>query len=229
VASLQEAARRIAQGARPADATRATGYRAKTLFQVHLNGYRSVAAVADTMASRYCEPLTNARLTDLGVHREGNSYWVLMADPFTPPAPSAAAEVAARVLALTNEARSHPRRCGDRSFNAAEPVRLNAQLERAAAAHAQDMARYGVLQHEGSDGSEASQRLTRAGYPWRSMGENVASGQTTPEQVVAEWLRSPGHCATLMNPSYTEMGVAYAVNMASESGIYWAQEFARPR
>jgi uncharacterized protein YkwD len=228
-APLYEAARRVAQGASPTQATKAAGYRAKSLFQVHLNGYRSAAAVADTLASRYCEPLTNARLVDVGFHREGTSYWVLMAEPFTPPAPSEAAEVSARVLALTNQARSQPRRCGERSFDAAAPVKPNALLERAAAAHAQDMARHGVLQHEGSDGSDASQRLTRVGYRWRSMGENVASGQTTPEQVVAEWLRSPGHCATLMNPTYTEMGVAYAVNMTSESGIYWAQEFARPR
>ncbi len=133
------------------------------------------------------------------------------------------------MLALTNEARAQPRRCGDRTFEAAPPVRPNAILDQAAALHAQDMARTGVLQHEGSDGSEPSVRLTRAGYRWRSMGENVASGQTTPEQVVQEWLQSPGHCATLMNPGFVEMGLAYAVNMKSESVVYWAQEFGRPR
>jgi uncharacterized protein YkwD len=61
------------------------------------------------------------------------------------------------------------------------------------------------------------------------VGENIASGQTTPEEVVQEWIASPTHCATLMNTGFTDMGVAYAVDMNSEAGIYWAQVFGRPR
>jgi uncharacterized protein YkwD len=32
-----------------------------------------------------------------------------------------------------------------------------------------------------------------------------------------------------MNPEFTEMGLAYAVNPATEDGIFWTQVFARPR
>jgi uncharacterized protein YkwD len=39
-------------------------------------------------------------------------------------------------------------------------------------------------------------------------GENIAAGQMTPEEAVAGWLRSPGHCANLMNGGYSEMAVA---------------------
>jgi uncharacterized protein YkwD len=32
-----------------------------------------------------------------------------------------------------------------------------------------------------------------------------------------------------MNPAFTEMGSAYAVDPGSEMGVYWAQSFGRPR
>ena len=41
--------------------------------------------------------------------------------------------------------------------------------------------------------------------------------------------RSPEHCANVMNPDFTQMGIAYAVNAVSEDGIYWTQVFATPR
>ena len=229
VPPLAEAARRVAQGSPAADALKSARYRARTVFHVHLTGHGSAAAVVRTMTQKYCEPLTNPRLTDLGLHSQRDSWWILLAEPFDPPSPAAAADVAARVLALTNEARAQPRRCGGQLFEAAPPLRPNALLDRAAAAHAEDMARRGLLQHEGSDGSDVAQRVTRAGYRWRSVGENIASGQPSAEQVVLEWTRSPEHCANLMSPRFADMGLGYAVNMNSEGGIYWAQEFGRPR
>src|SRR6185295_14755405 len=134
-----------------------------------------------------------------------------LAAPFAPPPQSAAADVAARVLALTNEARSRPRKCGNQFFEAAPPLKPNPLLERAAALHSRDMAQHSYLEHEDRGGASPADRVTRTGYPWRSVGENIASGQTSPEQVVQEWIGSPGHCANLMSPSFTEMGVAYAV------------------
>jgi uncharacterized protein YkwD len=32
-----------------------------------------------------------------------------------------------------------------------------------------------------------------------------------------------------MEPTFTEMGVAFSVNMKSDAAVYWAQEFGRPR
>jgi uncharacterized protein YkwD len=81
------------------------------------------------------------------------------------------------------------------------------------------------MDHAGSDGSTPAMRATRAGYAWRTVGENVATGQSTPEQVVAEWLDSPRHCSNIMDADFTQMGVAFA---ASASGVYWAQVFGAP-
>jgi len=225
---LSDAARLIAQGVPAQDALRRSGYRPTRLFQAHLDGHRSPAAVLQTMARQYCRQLADARLGDAGWHRRGQSWWILLAAPFEPPPPSAAAEVARQVLAHSNEARARGRRCGDEFFAASGPLRLDARLGEAAAAHAQDMARHGFVRHEGSDGSSPGERATRAGYRWRSIAENVAGGQTTARQVVQEWLRSPVHCAALMRPDLTEMGVGYAVDIRSEAGIFWSQKLARP-
>lgn len=225
---LSDAARLIAQGVPARDALRRGGYRATRVFQAHLDGHRSPGAVLQTVARQYCRQFADARLGDAGFHRRGQSWWILLAAPFEPPPASATAEVAMQVLAHSNEARARGVRCGDESFPASGPLRLDARLAAAASAHAQDMARHGFLRHEGSDGSSPGERATRAGYRWRSIAENVAGGQTTPRQVVQEWLRSPVHCAALMRPELTEMGVAYAVDMDSAAGIYWSQKLARP-
>ena len=46
---------------------------------------------------------------------------------------------------------------------------------------------------------------------------------------MAGWIKSPGHCANLMNPGFTEMGAGLAVDHKSELGVYWAQAFGTPR
>src|SRR5438046_1861701 len=117
----------------------------------------------------------------------------------------------------------------DAGARAARPRAPNATLARARAQYARDMATCGYMDHTGRDGSSPEERITRSGYRWRETGENLASGIMTPEDAVAGWLRSPEHCANLMDPAFRHMGVAYAVNPRLEAGVYWAQEFGTPR
>jgi uncharacterized protein YkwD len=181
------------------------------------------------MRERYCAALGDPGLREAGAHREGNTWWIVLAAPYDVPQLADAPAALQHVLALTNEARARPRRCGPREFAAAPPLGGNALLARTAQEHASDMALHDFLEHKGRDGSTVSQRLTRAGYRWRDVGENIAAGQASPEEVVQAWLKSPEHCASIMEPSFTEMGAAFAVNMQSSSVIYWTQVFARPR
>jgi uncharacterized protein YkwD len=67
--------------------------------------------------------------------------------------------------------------------------------------------------------------VSRTGYTWRTVGENIASGPTTAAEVMAGWLASPGHCENIMSPRFTEMGIGWVVDPRSESGVYWAQVF----
>ena len=91
------------------------------------------------------------------------------------------------------------------------------------------MAGKDYFSHAAPDGSTPAQRVSRAGYRYRMTGENIAAGQLSPETAMAGWLKSPGHCANLMQPGYTEIGVAFAVNPTSKMGAYWVQLFGTPR
>lgn len=224
---LDDAARRLSRGMPLEAALQASGYRAKRSVQWTLRGYRSPQTAVQALLPQHCKTLADPALREVGFQRSGNAWWVIAAAPFDPPAAAQAGDVSGRVLALVNQARSQPRRCGNQSFAAAAPLALNGLLAQAAAAHADSMARQGYLEHRGRDGSTPAERVDRTGYRWRSVGENIASGQTTAEQVVNGWLASPEHCVNIMEPRYTEMGVAYVVNPGSEGGIYWAQVFGR--
>jgi uncharacterized protein YkwD len=83
-----------------------------------------------------------------------------------------------------------------------------------------------ALAHAGSDGSEAGTRATRAGHSWRLIGENIAAGQPSAREAVDDWIESPGHCASLMNPAFNEMGAGYAISRVRMPGfVYWTQVF----
>lgn len=227
--ALARAARFAAGGASLTDALEQASYKADQSALVSLEGPEHASAVAAFLAQRYCQHLLRPEFGEVGSFRRGRRAWIVLAAPFTPPTVDDAQEVAQLVLQLVNQARAQERQCGNRWMEVAPAVRLNALLSAAALGHARDMARHSYIDHISRDGSQPADRATRAGYRWRAIGENIAAGQSTAQAAVAGWLKSPGHCANLMRPEYSEMGIAFAVNRASESGIYWAQLFGRPR
>lgn len=200
------------------------GYRALRSAMLEVEG-PSTAAMIRTLAARGCEEISDPAWRHAGSATAPGRAFIVFAAPLDAPGAGEADAVNARVLALVNEARAQKRRCGFRRFEAVAPLAHSATLQRAAAAHARDMAQRGVMDHAGADGSTPAGRATRAGYAWRTVGENVATGQSTPEQVVAEWLDSPRHCSNVMDGGFTEMGVAVA---GSATGVYWAQLFGSP-
>ena len=227
---LDAATQLLAQGRELRQAMSAAGYRAVKWTAIHVaGGGAGDDAVARIVAERFCSRLTDPAFLDMGVARRDGQAWLVLAAPFSAPAAEDAPAVARRVLELTNQARARSRRCGGKAFAAAPPLEPAAALDKAALAHAQDMAAHSYFSHQARDGKTPAQRATRAGYRWRTIGENIAAGPGTAEIVVKGWLESPEHCANLMGPRYTEMGVAYAVDPASKHGIYWVQLFGAPR
>ena len=224
---LDRVAQALASGRSVRAAMKDAGYRVMQSATLEVSG--SDASIARALAERGCTDIVDPVYRDVGVAQRANSAWIVLAAPFAPPAASEAQSVSRRVLELVNEARASPRRCGWRRLAAAEPLVLSDTLQRAAFDHAQDMAGRSIMSHAGRDGSTPAERASRAGYRWRVVGENIAASQSTPEQVVAEWVRSPRHCVNLMDAEFSEMGVAYAVEPQSAAGIYWAQMFAAPR
>jgi uncharacterized protein YkwD len=108
-------------------------------------------------------------------------------------------------------------------------LREDSRLARAARIHADQIARAGRLAHElsGARYPKLQDRLDAVDYEWRTIGENVASGQPDAAAVVGDWMRSRGHRENILNPSFTEFGVAHAADRAGRT--YYVQVFASPR
>ncbi|SFR45209.1 Cysteine-rich secretory protein family protein [Marinobacter daqiaonensis] len=133
------------------------------------------------------------------------------------------------LLERVNEARGEARQCGDESFDAAQPLSWNCKLEDAALAHSTEMAELEFFSHTGPDGVRIGERVNDRGYRWSAVGENIAAGQNSVDDVVDGWLSSPGHCANIMSPKFTEMGAARVEAPGSQYSPFWTQVFARPR
>ena len=76
--------------------------------------------------------------------------------------------------------------------------------------------------HTRPDGGSFSTALTEAGVSYIRSGENIAYGQTTPQQVVQAWMDSAGHRANILDAGFTHIGVGYAVVNGT---AYWTQLF----
>jgi uncharacterized protein YkwD len=228
-ARLDEAAHRISQGTDLRTALRFAGYHEVSSFSVSISNVPPSGDVERIIAQQFCQQVINPAFREMGTWRSGSRVWMALAEPFAPPAPGDLGEVSRRVLQLTNEARAHPRRCGATPYGAAPPLASSVQLSQVALAYARDMATWGYMNHTGRDGSSPARRISRSGYRWSEVGENLASGVMTADEVVTGWLGSPEHCANLMDPLYRQVGVGYAVNPHDQRGVYWAMEFGTPR
>ncbi|HUT41096.1 MAG TPA: CAP domain-containing protein [Gammaproteobacteria bacterium] len=133
------------------------------------------------------------------------------------------------MLTRVNDARSRARDCDGVNYPATAALSWVCTLEDVAYEHSRDMGDYNFFSHTGSDGLTAAERTTNAGYNWSAVGENIAAGQQTITAVMTAWLDSPGHCATIMRSSYTELGAASHIVTGSDYPIYWTQVFARPQ
>lgn len=126
-----------------------------------------------------------------------------------------------RVIELTNV---------ERVKAGVAPLKREESLTKSARWLAEDMAANNYFAHKDRQGRSIEPRLPDFGYTGYAMiGENIAGGQQTPEQVVAEWMHSPGHRANLLNPDFRELGVAYVHVPNSELQDYWVQDFGTRR
>jgi uncharacterized protein YkwD len=102
-----------------------------------------------------------------------------------------------------------------RAQNGLAPLAPCGPLIAAAQAHANDMSANGFLGHYGTDGSNWIARVNRNGYGSGNVGEVVAQGQTSVDQVMGTWMSSADHRNILLFPSDQHVGFAYA------NGNYW--------
>lgn len=127
-----------------------------------------------------------------------------------------------RMLDAINKARSSGRRCGSTFYPAAKALRVSKSLGKAAQSHAKAMARRNFFSHQG--GSTPQTRARVAGYAGL-VAENIAAGVSSVAAATRLWVRSPGHCANLMNSRYRSVGFGHAYEGASRWDDYWVQLF----
>ena len=139
-----------------------------------------------------------------------------------PPEPEAGVQAWDEMLTAVNEIRAEGASCGGDWMGPAAPLIWDSRLEAAAVRHSRDMAEHERFDHRGSDGLNTGERVRRAGYDWRVVGENIAAYQQSVPEVIEDWVESEGHCRHLMDPGFLEIG-------AAEVDGYWTQVFGVPR
>ena len=123
-----------------------------------------------------------------------------------------------QILTEVNKLRTEGCVCGDDTMPPVQQLRWDESLEAAALRHVTDMTENFFFDHIGSDGSTPFQRAADAGFPGAFIGENIARGFVTVDDVISRWLNSADHCKTMMDFHYDFMGVSY-------KDYYWVQLF----
>lgn len=133
------------------------------------------------------------------------------------------------VMTQVNAARASSRYCNQVFYPAAQPLSWNLKLFNAAAGHSAEMANNNYFSHTGLDGRTSAERATGAGYTWRTVAENISGGRSTIQATIEGWLKSPGHCANIMNGQFVDIAVSCVANPSSEFKKYWTMVLAAPR
>ena len=120
-------------------------------------------------------------------------------------------DFASQVVALVN---------AERTKQGLSALTIDTKVQQAALVRAKESAQ--SFSHTRPNGSSFSTALTEAGVSYRTAGENIAYGQSTPQQVMNAWMNSSGHRANILNANYTTIGVGYTVINGT---AYWAQLF----
>ena len=121
----------------------------------------------------------------------------------------------AQVVAITN---------AERADHGLAPLVEHPLLDWVAQIYAGVLADGACFAHDCGEMPDLARRVDAVEYRWQRLGENIAAGQPTSDEVVRDWMDSPRHRANLLDPSFREIGVA-VVPGASPYGVYWVQLF----
>lgn len=108
-----------------------------------------------------------------------------------------------------------------RSQHGLKPLQIQPQLQQAAVHQASLMAHHGQMKHSFGGKTKFRNRVRAVGFQGKA-AENIAAGQPTLEEVVAAWMKSPGHRKNMLNRSYHSFGLAVQTNPNAQWGHYWA-------
>jgi uncharacterized protein YkwD len=126
----------------------------------------------------------------------------------------------------------------ERAENGETPLLANAELERAAEDHGQEMISLNYFEHVSPNGLTPVGRIRTTGYlPSEEVGyvigENLAWGTfglATPQSIVNAWIASPGHLANILESRYRDTGIGVIPQVPftlaeGAPGALYTQEF----
>ncbi len=109
-----------------------------------------------------------------------------------------------------------------------KPLEIDPRLTTAAQAHADDMLARVYYNHVSPEGTTPRQRVHAAGFVADLVAENIAAGQTSPEDALGGWLHSTDHRRNLLDPRLTHIGIGMALGSYEHRyKIMWVQDFGR--
>lgn len=187
----------------------------------------------------YNPPQTDAQGTNVHIVQTGDSMWkisvkyqiglseIIQANPSVKnpamiypnqklniPNIDNVKNVEEEVLSLVNQ---------ERSKIGLKPLQMDWELARVARMKSQDMAQKNYFSHTSPTYGSPFDMMKQFGISFRTAGENIASGQTTPKEVMESWMNSQGHRANILKPEYTHLGVGYY--RGGSYGHMWTQMF----
>ncbi|MBQ2802820.1 MAG: hypothetical protein IJF07_02860, partial [Lachnospiraceae bacterium] len=137
-------------------------------------------------------------------------------EPTPVPTPETATSYENEVLTLVNELRAEV---------GVAPLTLDTSLCQAANARVAEMSQAGELSHTRPDGSSCFTIFNDYGINYSTAGENIAAGQSTPQEVVSSWRNSEGHYSNMINASFTKLGIGFTNLGNGDYSTYWSQLF----
>ena len=108
----------------------------------------------------------------------------------------------------------------ERTSRGLAPLAADWQLSRVARYKSQDMKDNNYFSHTSPTYGSPFTMMKNFGISYKTAGENIARGYSTPAAVVDGWMRSSGHRANILNSSFTHIGVGYV-----SDGKYCTQLF----
>lgn len=103
------------------------------------------------------------------------------------------------------------------------PLTENVELSKVARIKSQDMIDKNYFSHTSPTYGSPFDMMKNFGISYKTAGENIAAGYSTPEAVVNGWMNSEGHRANILSSSFNKIGVGYAVDKNGKA--YWTQMF----
>lgn len=118
----------------------------------------------------------------------------------------------------------------ERAAYGLKPLKLNSKLSDSALVKVEDMFNLQYFEHTSPTGKTAADLVRSQGYDFQSVGENLALGEFgTDKKLVDAWMNSPLHKKNILNPKFTELGLAVA-RSTYKGEIQWlaVQHFGKP-